>query len=350
MKTMRYSILAIILIAGSILLYLHNKPPSLVNTPFFDKQELASDDIVNLLGYTGIRIQNDRLAPENGWPKAKLTLKSRSLQEITDAVQGNIDPEVAWKRPSHLQRWEKISSFSFSLDQITNIRDICINRLGFLEEIFPKEKNYKGVFVPGGILQWVRLRLAFLNKLIDTNLNKPKYIYTLTGDRHLCAEAGESKESLLNPNNGAIPFHPNWIAPSQLPTIEAEMVKLVFSQSKSPEIKDEDIISIHFSEKDCKPFAITEKTIKQWLEKNHPAPGTYLIISNQPFVLYHQLIAQRVLLEAKRTDIQIESVGAAEGLASTSDPKKQEEEIAIILDNLARIFYELTKIKKLSAA
>jgi len=350
MKTVKYSIIAIILITGTISLYFHNKASPLINISFFNKQELASDDIVRLLGYTGIRIQNDRLVPEDNWPKAKLTLKSRSLQEITDAVQGNIDPEVAWKRPSHLQRWEKISSFSFSSDQLIQIRDICFNKLGFSQEVFPKEKSYQGVFVPGGILQRVRFRLSFLNKLINTNINKPKQIYTLTGDRFLREEAGETKEALLNPNNGEIPFHPNWIEPSQLPTTDAEIVKLVFSQSKSAEIKDEDVVSIHFSEKDYKPFSVTEKTIRQWLEQNHPASGTYLVISNQPFVLYHQLIIKRVLLEAKRTDIQVESVGSAEGLASASDLKKQEEEVGIILDNLARIFYELTKIKKLNAS
>lgn len=350
MKTVKYSIIAIILIAGTISVYFHNKASPLINISFFNKQELASDDIVRLLGYTGIRIQNDHLVPEDNWPKAKLTLKSRSLQEITDAVQGNIDPEVAWKRPSHLQRWEKISSFSFSSDQLIQIRDICFNKLGFSQEVFPKEKGYQGVFVPGGILKWVRLRLAFLNKLIDTKLNWPKHIYTLTGDRLLCAEAGETKESLLDPNNNEISFHPNWAVPAQLPIIEADMMRFVFSQSKSPKIKSEDIIPIHFSKKDQQPFAITEKTIRQWLEQNHPASGTYLVISNQPFVLYHQLIIKRVLLEAKRTDIQVESVGSAEGLASASDLKKQEEEVGIILDNLARIFYELTKIKKLNAS
>ncbi|MBY0461912.1 MAG: hypothetical protein K2Q34_01870 [Alphaproteobacteria bacterium] len=347
MRTIRYSIAGIILIAGSIFLYFHSKTSSLISTPFFNKYGQASDDVVRLLGHTGIRIQNDSLPPEENWPEARLTLKSRSLEEITDAVQGNINPEIAWKRPCSIQRWEQIPS-SFSSKQLLLIRDICFNKLGFSQEILPKERNYRGIFVPGGILSWVRLRLAFLNKLIDTKLDRPKRVYTLTGDRHLCPQAGETKESLLNSNNGEILFHSNWAEPTQLPTTEAEMMKLVFSQSKSPYIKDEDIVSIHFSKKDHKPFAITEKTIKQWLEQNAPAAGTYLLVSNQPFVLYHELIVKRVLLEAKRTDIKIESVGSAEGLASKSDIKKQEQEISIILDNLARIFYELSKIKKLS--
>ena len=348
MKIFKYSIAAIVLIAGSILLYFHQKTPLLINTPFFDKHEEATDDVVRLLGHTGIRIQNDPLPPEKNWPETKLMLKSRSLEEITDAVQGNINPAIAWKRPCSVQRWENISLFSFSSDQLNQIQDICFNKLGFSQEILPKMRIYQGLFVPGGILTWVRLRLAFLNKLIGTKLDQPKHIYTLTGDRELCPEAGETEESLLNRNNSEIPFHPNWVAPTQLPTTEAEMMNLVLSQSKSPYIKDEDIISIHFSKMGHKPFAITEKTIKQWLEQNNPAAGTYLVISNQPFVLYHELIVKRVLLEAKRTDIQRESVGSAKGLAPASDVKKQEQEIAIIFDNLARIFYELSKIKKLS--
>lgn len=349
MKVVKYSIAVFILI-GLALVYLQNKPSALLSSPFFDKYECATDDIVRLLGYTGIRIQNDPLPPDKDWPEARLTLKSRSLEEITDAVQGNINPTIAWKRPCSIQRWEQLPSFSFTPIQLVNIRDICFNRLGFSKEIYPQQKSYKGAFLPGGILSWVRLRLEFLNNLINTKIDKPKYIYTLTGDRHLCEEAGETGESLLDPNNGIISFTSDWAVPTQIPITEDEMVKMVFAQSKSPHINEENIISIHFSKKNHKPFAITEKTIKQWLEQNVPSAGTYLIISNQPFVLYHELIIKRVLLEAKRTDIQIESVGSAKGLIPPTDLKKQEQQIAIILDNLARIFYELSKIKKLSSS
>lgn len=350
MKVTKYIIAVIFIIIGSILYYIYNKPSTLLDNPFFDKYEQASDDIVRLLGHTGIRIQNDPLTPEKDWPEAKLTLKSRSLEEITDAVQGNTNPAIAWKRPCSIQRWEHIPLFSFSSGQLIHIQSICFNKLGFSEEIFPKKKTYKGAFLPGGLLSWIRLRLAFLNDLINTKIDKPKYIYTLTGDRYLCVEAGEIPESLLDPNNGDISFNPGWTEPTQLPTTEGEMMKLVLSQSKSPHINEEDIISIHFSNMNHKPFSITEKTIKQWLEQNVPPAGVYLVISNQPFVLYHELIIKRVLLEAKRTDIQIESVGIAKNLALKTDLAKQEQQVAIILDNLARIFYELSKIKKLNAS
>jgi len=350
MRVIKYSITVLILIAGTALFYLHNKPSFILNSPFFDKYERATDDIIHLLGYTGIRIQNDPLPPDKNWPEAKLMLKSRSLEEITDAVQGNINPAIAWKRPCSIQRWEQLPSFSLTSLQLLQILDICYNKLGFAKEIPPQQKSYKGVFLPGGILSWVRFRLAFLNELINTKIDNPKYIYTLTGDRPLCTEAGETIDSLLDSNNGIIAFNPDWVMPAQPPTTEYEMVKMVLAQSKSPCINEEDIISIHFSKKNHKPFAITEKTIKQWLEQNVPMAGTYLIVSNQPFVLYHELIIKRVLLEGKRTDIQIESVGSAKDLIPSADLKKQEQQVAIILDNLARIFYELTKIKKLASS
>ncbi len=83
--------------------------------PYFDQDDRASDALVQLLGLTAIRIQDDPILPDEDWPEARLSLQSRSLAEVTAAVQGKINPSVTWKRAAHQERWETALPLSLSI-------------------------------------------------------------------------------------------------------------------------------------------------------------------------------------------------------------------------------------------
>ncbi|MBY0280687.1 MAG: hypothetical protein K2W94_00830 [Alphaproteobacteria bacterium] len=321
------------------------KDPS---TLFFDKHHQATDSVVKLLGLTGIRIQNDSLTPDKDWPESKVTLKSRSLEEITDAVQGKISPLVIWKRSNNKERWEANLPFSLSENQMVKIKEIISNNLNLKEETKPALKTYQGVLFLGSTLSSVRKRLSYLNKLIDSKtIITPAQVYVLSGERKLDKAIGEDKEALLNPNNGSISFNSDWKGPVPFPNNETDMIKIVFDQSKHPALKDENIIFVHTLKNKGEIRATTETTIYKWLDSCKPAAGLYLAISNQPYVFYQALSIQKSLLKAGRQDIHVEVVGPGKTPGTIPD-KTPELEITVLLDNLARMFYEMAEIRRLS--
>ncbi len=344
MRFIKYYIFTIIVLGGFFFISIKETPQT--SPHLFDKNNQASDDVVRLLGLTGIRIKNDPLPPEQSWPEAKLTLKSRSLEEITDAVQGKIDPNVAWKKTNTQERWQMKLAIPLSKDQLKNIQDIGLNRLGLAQEINPKVKHYKGVLFLGSTLTSVRQRLAYLNKLIDSKNFTFYPVYVLSGERTPDKAIGETQEALCDPNNGEIQFREDWKGPVDFPNNETDMIKVVFDQSKNLSLKNEDVIFVHTLKKEGQIRATTETTVYQWLEQCRPEAGVYLAISNQPYVLYQEVVIQASLLKAGRRDIQVEVVGPAK--SSKLQYKNQERETAVLLDTLSRIFYEMVEIKKLS--
>lgn len=348
MKLFKY-LAPILLIAIGIVFYNCFQPSKESFSPFFDKNNQATDQVVRILGLTGIRIQNDTLTPDKEWPDAKLILKSRSLEEITAAVQGKLNQNMTWKRANNKERWEATLPFSLSKDQAIKIKEIAFNEFGLVQEIKPQSPTYKGVLFLGSTLSSVRKRLAYLNKLIDAKTYTTRPIYVLSGERKLSKAIGEDHKSLLNPDNGEISFRSTWKGPVIFPDNETDMIKIIFDQSKHSSLKDEDVIFVHTLKNNGQIRATTETTVYKWLEQCRPTAGTYLAISNQPYVFYQALSIRKSLLKAGRKDIHVEVVGPAKTIAKTISAKEREQETIALLDNLASIFYEMVEIKKLGA-
>jgi hypothetical protein len=76
----------------------------------------------------------------------------------------------------------------------------------------------------------------------------------------------------------------------------------------------------------------TADTFQQWLTTN-PVPGRSLMISNQPYCIYQQLVAEGIVPK----EFMYETVGPS------TDPSMQNP--VIILDTYARCLYMLGKCK-----
>lgn len=307
-----------------------------------------TDDMVELLGWTGIRIDHSSVKPNPHWPKAKYTLKSRTLEDVMPAVQGQILPEISWrpvvtsKQARPLERWEMQKEFT--PEQARHIVRLSHKILQLNSPITPQHRIYKGTLFLGSTLKSVRQRLRYLNGVVISGTSQITPITILTGERKLSPEVGEKPEDLVNNNNGIIPVHPSWQCPSQLPKDEGGMMNLVFEQSCHPSLSLDQIITVYTPKKPSEARATTESTLQKWLETS-PKGGCYLVISNQPYVLYQYLVIQRCLLKAGRLDIQIEAVGPSSD-SSSSSSDSLEHQATVLLDNFARIFYELYQIKK----
>lgn len=306
---------------------------------FFDNNGLATDALVELLGETGIQIKND--IHKEHWPKALLTLETRQLNEIDDALQGKTTPNAAWYQ-GKTQRWDMRLKLPLNNQKAKKIIQVCFEKFDLGKSVYPKQKQYKGVLFLGSLLSSVRQRLAFFNELIENNAISFDKVYVLTGERKLEPGCGETAAKLLKGDPHLIQIKTSWRMAKQLPTNETEMVKLVFDQSAHPLLTPERVKFIHSLKEKGHPRATTKNNVEKWIQECQPENGTYLAISNQPFILYQELAIKRNIL-ANKKEIEIEAVGP--GVSSPTlanyNIKNPRNKAAVLLDNIAKIVHEL---------
>lgn len=306
----------------------------------------VTDAVVRLMGLTGIRIANDAFPAEKDWPEVRLQIKSRDVTEVAAAVQGKIDPNVTWFGAPKTERWEADAlKLKLSRAQADRIVSLSLEALHQAENMYPTGDAPKAVFFLGSTLGSVRKRLAFLNELYETKKLSPDLlIYVLTGERKLDGNVGETNTTLMNPTNGLIPFRGDWAPTDLVISDEAGMIKLVFSQSRHVSL-DETRIKFVYSSKGDRRRANTEGTVVQWLKEFSPPSGTYVAISNQPYNFYQECVIRRVLLQAGRPDICVRVIGPGKEIEDTTDAAVISD-ATNLLNNVSRILYELSNIKK----
>lgn len=306
----------------------------------------VTDAIVHLLGLTGIRILGDPLSTEKNWPEARVHLKSRALKEVVSVVQGKLDPSISWFGDPNKERWENDPKKPrLTTPQALSIVSVCLDSLQQREKTLPT-KSPKAILFLGATLSRVRMRLAYLNELYDLNkLSSDLPIYVLTGERKLDEKVGETQISLMDVNNGILPFRNDWSVPHDPISDEGEMIKLVFSQSRHTAIAEKNVITV-YSPKGEGRRATTESTVVQWLKEYSPSNGNYLAISNQPYNFYQESIIRRVLLQQGRPDICVDVVGPAL-VAKTGNDESLIDQAKNLLNNISRILYELLEIRKI---
>ncbi len=353
-KIICYVSFLIIIIGGSLILKNKFYPKSAqAGLTLLFKDNQATDALVRLLGMTGIRIQGDTLQPDNHWPEAKLVLSSRSLEEITRAVQGKIRPEVTWLIPPTQERWQTqgLRYINFSKEQAYIILNLVLKELKMGEEITPLRSKYEGILFLGSTLKNVRERLNLLNNYIEKERFTFEEIWALTGERSLDPTVGETFENLLDPK-GSIPLRTGWKKTPEMlfPTSEEQMVEWVFKQSCSNRISLELVKMVHAPKEEGRKRATTKTTVEAWLKEN-PKGGNYLAVSTQPFGLYQLLVLRHHVLAKGRVDILIDVIAAKFPFSTYThqSEEKLRQFVNIALDNIAKICYELVEIEKLRA-
>ena len=306
------------------------------NNPFFPielfynpKTNEVSQAIKDLLELTGIKV------------------KDYQLETVTNAIQGKSHPEQSWLRTG--ERWKITSKLAEEVGE--KIVSIILNDLKFGEEIYPNNPSTaEGFVLFGSSLKTVRQRVAFLNALVREKSIPIKPIYLLGGERPLSAEQEETKDSIFDADNGIVTFRPNYNIPKLLPIIndERDMIAIVADQSIDEQWQSE-ITSLPTPKEGSAPRATTETTLKTLLSNPDLKKGHYIAISEAPFIEYQQVVTNRTLMmSGKNHDHTIEVVGR--GTKSNAHDKQfsKSQQAGVLLDTVARIFYELCLIKKLS--
>jgi hypothetical protein len=248
----------------------------------------------------------------SAFPDDVLTPQLFSLLELTGVeIQEQTLPSIveatqkSWLRKDGIERWE-ISEF-YTQNQQREIADLC-DKMGFFQEVQPKERHYNYCCILGAALPTARARILYAKELWERGIRFDQIIL-LTGDRDLDDRIDKVPELEVYPHN------------------EAAAIGLLYRILPLPdEMKDVPMTLIETPKIGSKRPS-TSDTVAQWMNQN-PQPGTCLFVSNQPWIKYQRAVVEPQMRKA----ISFEVVGPQ---ASTSYRKRA----SVMLDNIARWLY-----------
>ncbi|MBS0185247.1 MAG: hypothetical protein JSS34_02685 [Proteobacteria bacterium] len=280
-----------------------------------------------------------------------LNLSTVNLKQMTE------DLHKYYMRKPGIDRWQ-MQEVPFQKDKILPF----LKKLGFVEEILPSKETSTSphyIFIHGGHVEKMQSRINFFNTKIWPNLSKETqekgHIIFLTGDRKLNIETSE-KENLLNPNPSQIPIREGWIPPQVPPLNESDAARIIWDQLILNETLRNKILFIDAPCPQDYHRPTTKDTLTAWLTsfqqfqkkpsflplsyqtfwKNAPdiKKSSFLVISNNPFILYQDLVFRNFLQEKGLGNVYLETVGSK---------ANDNVLLAVYLDNLARTLLEIQK-------
>lgn len=129
---------------------------------------VISQPIKEIAELAGVKIKNEK-----------------DLGSITDTLQ------KAWFSGGSKQGKSFLGKYHFltiSSDRSQRIKEICVEKLGWKNDIYPsrKSEHYKGILICGVFLITMETRIAFYKKLIQKHPEMAKLpVYLMTGVRSL---------------------------------------------------------------------------------------------------------------------------------------------------------------------
>jgi hypothetical protein len=301
----------------------------------------VTDIMVEILGEAGIHIKG--ISAKDYWPTQIAVIDSKSCEDVTKLIQGKDEryPNVSWRALENKERWEMNIEGIGKTHQEILINLILlpqyngIKGLNMGAETYPKIEqqtpNYSYLLL-GSTLGDFKVRVEFLYNF----LNALSYEYSaknfiLTGKRELndaeknqlSTDGSAEALSVLDSNN------------------EKEGMEWVYAESNLKYLAP---TTINDAEPRG-PRASTESTLVLFFDQVKPTKDTKIIaVSTHIFALYQYLILKRVALE-KGFEGEI-AICAPALIGTERDAYPNSRKLAMLLDNLARIFYEICEYKK----
>lgn len=211
------------------------------------------------------------------------------LLEIT-GVQHNGTPksileetQKKWLRPSGKERWQIPDIDEHLKKQIVPLAD----QLGFVGEICPQATDYEHAAILGATFQRMGKRLDYLVRLWNQRIRFKEIVF-LTGQRPLDPSIEPVFEGCKNESEAARHVWSTHLIPDEMRMIPVTFIDVPMKEDgRRPTIRD---------------------TYPAWLE-TQPKPGRILLISNQPYCRYQDVLAKALFSK----NFQIETVGPSIG-------------------------------------
>ena len=296
----------------------------------------AAPKLIKLLSMLGVMVTNQSSCNAD---QIVMTLDNSLLETIERVVQGRWDREYSWYQPrerwvmntetapwhkklfdSHPERRERVLSFV-----LTDTED----GLNMAHERAPECESYDYVLLLGSSTQDFKTRVIYFKQLID---NKQLDVSQST----VCILTGERP---LQPHEFAVLKE---LAPTleKQPTSEKEAMVLIF---KAIVGNDCQVIV----DNDTFPRATTDSTVRKFFSTYRVEDTqSVLLVSSHTFSLYQQLVFERNAIVSGfkgLIDCCAPSLDLYNALLQSLTPSQR---LAIALDNIAKIIYEIKRIKQ----
>ncbi len=208
------------------------------------------------------------------------------------------------------ERWDKQQETPVHQSIKENRSEIIqdLKTLKMIDEIKPEKKHYTYAGLMGALEERVTYRMNYLQELIDAGYTFD-YIVLLGGARPL-----QEKEKANLPENV---------------TTEAEMMAYLFNNSKLKDNKMILVVAPMVQKADGTLARPNTDDTLVYFAQTAPQDGSFLVISNNPYILRQTKVAQRIL-DQKRFPV--------EGIGKKAD--EQEIDIIMVMDEFARTLYE----------
>ena len=226
-----------------------------------------------------------------------------------------IDATQRWRRAPGQERWQ-LADIKIDPNSEANAINM-LREIGLIDELKPSKKEFDYVLLLGATVPRMQQRLEHLARLWQSGVRYKKLIF-LTGQRPLTPEIDKVDELIANTSG-------HLATKDSRPATESEAAVMIFQSTPlMPEMR---ALPVQFMdtprrwEQTYWQRANTRDTLKTWM-KNNPAPGSVLVMSEQPSAHYQQEVVRQELSEAFNVDI------AARAAA-------KDTRLAILLDALA---------------
>lgn len=250
---------------------------------------------------------------------------SRALQHILvltgvehDGTMSDIvkQTQQLWLRKPGQERWDIEKTIHKNHRELWQEFRNC----NLVLEMSPQQKKYDYIVFMGATVQRMQLCFNYLLSLINSGI-MAELIVVLSGARPL----DENIKELSDLKNITGNTHSEG-------TTECEAAHTIFAYGIPEDIAE--YVAIEYINAPMKldkdgtsARPTTDDTLIAW-KKTNPKPGSCLIISNQPYGQRQELVVQHLLSHDFITDV------------ASSKCDVYETEIAVVLDELARLMYQ----------
>lgn len=309
-----------------------------------NKDGTVTGTVVEILGQAGVRIKG--MPAKESWPAMVAELDSPHCENVKNLIQGKDPryPNYSWFAKPGVERWdmtydEKTNNVQKLLGLILLQKVDDIKGLNMGAATYPASSTFSAILLLGSTMGDFQSRVNYLNMLIKENKLKSNLsvVYILTGKRSL----NQSEKETLTKNASS----------DALKLLKADSEKDGLEWIYNTFEKDAAFAALPVTMiNDAYPKGIratTESTLALFFKQtNLSKDKRVLAVSTHIFALYQYLILKRVAFQ-NGFEGQVE-ICASALRESERDAYPDSKKLAMLLDNLSRIFYEICLYKNIT--
>ncbi len=306
------------------------------------KDGTVTEAVIEILGQAGVRIKG--MPVKEDWPAMVVELDSPHCENVKNLIQGKDPryPNYSWFAKPGVERWD----MSYEKNEINTPKLIAlilqplvngVKGLNMGSATHPKSNSPSEILLLGSTLGDFTSRVRFLNTLMREGDVKPDKasIYILTGKRSF----NESEKQILTKRGTADALR---VLASDSERAGMEWVYSTFDKDSVFAV----LPTITIDDANPKGVrATTESTFALFFKQTSMSKDKRILaVSTHIFALYQYLILKRVAFQNGFEGHVGICASALRG--SERDAYPDSKKLAMLLDNLSRIFYEICLYKE----